>query len=45
MYSYKYYITSVNYDMTRYDAAMHATHAAETRRRKRVESGQMELFS
>jgi len=27
----------------RYDAAMHATHAAATRRRKRVDSGQLEL--
>ena len=28
----------------RYDAAMHAQHAAETRRRKRVDAGQLELF-
>lgn len=27
----------------RYDAAIHAVHAAETRRRKRLSAGQMEL--
>jgi len=28
-----------------YDAALHARHAAETRRRKAIEAGQLELFA
>jgi len=29
----------------RYDAQLHAQHAAETRRRKRIEAGQLEMFT